>query len=448
MEEVLRIAGAIREADGMEALRDYALEVYRGDIVYVQGVPGSGARTLVSLLAGECALQAGRLYLDAQEIPTLSRLALWQHGLYAITARRDLVEGMSVAENLEAIRYLPNCLRLYRQREAEAKVAEFLRGQDIDVPPGAMVWSLSQCDRVRLSLLKARMHGARLIVIDATENYYEGQEARALCDMIVRQSREGVSFVIVSECYSLFAEIATRIQLIDHGRDMKEWPGITPHIGSLLRGQLPRRGERHEDGRRLFRGIYDYAWERQESFWTYLRRLRRENPALWQAYLGMDVPEEGTCRLGDTVVIPAGSEDMLLCNLSLADNILLPCAQRVAANRFGLIPRHVQRSMERRFRERFRLPADVRRIDELDRVQRKILSIYRYELLRPASIVLESPYAGMMSSEAERLRRYLRELADSGIRVFYFSKSLDTFAQDCMAVLTAYNGRNAKMSTE
>lgn len=445
----MRLAGAVREERSMEALRDYALEVYRGDIVYVQGVPGSGARTLVSLLAGECALQAGRLYLDAQEIMTLNRLAFWQHGMYAITAEKDLVESMSVAENLEAIRYLPCSLRLYRHEASKARVAGFLRGQGIDVPPGAMVWSLSRCDRVRLSLLKARMHGARLIVLDATEDYYEGQEAQALCELICRQNREGVSFVIVSECFSPFAAIATRIQLIDHGRDMKEWPGLTPHVEALLRGQLPRRGERREtDGRRLFRGIYDSAWERQESFLGYLRRLRRENPEPWQAYLDIDVPEEGTCRLGDTVVIPVGSEDMLLDNLSLSDNIILPCAQRVAANRFGLISRHVQRSMERRFRERFHLPADVRRIDELDRVQRKILSIYRYELMHPATIVLESPYAGMMNSEAERLRRYLRELADRGIRIFYFSKSLDNLAQDCMAVLTAQNGRNAKISTK
>ena len=171
MEEVLRLVGAVREAGGMEALRDYALEVYRGDIVYVQGVPGSGARTLVSLLAGECTLQAGRLYLNAQEMPMPSRLAFWQHGMYVITAEKDLVESMSVAENLEAIRYLPNCLRRYRHEESKVKVAGFLRSQGVDVPSGAMVWSLSRGDRVRLSLLKARMHGARLIVLDATEDY-------------------------------------------------------------------------------------------------------------------------------------------------------------------------------------------------------------------------------------------------------------------------------------
>lgn len=420
-----------------------------GDIVYVQGVPGSGARTLVSLLAGDCALQADRLYLDAKEIPTLSWLAFWQHGLYTITAEKDLVEGMSVAENLEAIRYLPNCLRTYRHEESKAKVAAFLRGQAMDVSPGAMVWSLSRCDRVRLSLLKARMHGARLIVLDATGDYYEGQEARALCDMICRQNREGVSFVIVSECYSPFAGIATRIQLIDRGRDMKEWPGLTPHIEALLRGLLPHHNAKREtDGRRLFRGIYDSAWDRQESFLAYLGQLRGENPVIWKAYLDIDVPEEGTCRCGDTVVIPAGSEDMLLENLSLADNIILPCARRVPANRLGLCPRHVLRSMERRFRERFGLPAEARRISDLDRAHRKILSIYCFELLRPKTIVLESPYAGMMSSEAERLRHYLRELADSGIRIFYFCKSLDTFPEDCLAVLTAHNGRNAKMSIE
>ena len=432
----------------MEPLRDYALEVYRGDIVYVQGVPGSGARTLVSLLAGECALDAGRLYLNAKEALAMNRLALWQHGLYAITADRDLVEGMSVAENLEAIRYLPNCLRIYRQEESTAQVAGFLRGQGIHVPAGAMVWSLSRCDRVRLSLLKARMHGAQLIVLDATEDYSEGQEAKALCELIARQNREGVSFVIVSGCYCPLAEIATRIQLIDRGRDMKEWPGLTPHIEALLRGLLPRRdGKRETDGSRPFLGIYDFAWDRQESFLSYLRRLREENPAIWPQ-LAIDVPEEGTCRRGDTVVIPAGSEDMLLGNLSLADNIILPCAQRVAANCLGVIPRHVQRSMTRRFCERFGLPADVRRIGELDRVQRKILSIYRYELLRPATLVLESPYAGMMNSEIGRLRRYLRELADGGIRVICFSKSAESLAQDCFSVVFVHNGRNAKMSTE
>ena len=139
---------------------------------------------------------------------------------------------------------------------------------------------------------------------------------------------------------------------------------------------------------------------------------------------------------------------MLLGNLSLADNIIPPCAQRVAANCLGVIPRHVQHSMTRRFCERFGLPADVRRIGELDRVQRKILSIYRYELLRPATLVLESPYAGMMNSEIGRLRRYLRELADGGIRVICFSKSAESLAQDCYPVMTVHNGRNAKMSTE
>ena len=448
VEELLRIAGAVREADGMEPLRDYALEVYRGDIVYVQGAPGSGARTLVSLLAGECALEAGRLYLNAQEVPTQNRLVLWQHGLYTIAADKDLVEGMSVAENLEAIRYLPNCLRIYRQEESTAKVAGFLHGQGIDVPADAMVWSLSRSDRVRLSLLKARMHGAQMIVLDATEDYYEGPEAKALCDLIARQNREGVSFVIVSECYCPFAEIATRIQLIDCGRDMKEWPALTPHTEALLRGSLPRRNDRQDkDGRRLFLGICDSAWERQESFLGYLRRLREENPLIWQR-LAIDIPDEGTCRRGDTVVIPAGSENMLLDNLRLSDNTILTCSQRVAANRLGVIPLHVQRSMTRRFCQRFCLPSDTRRISELNRVQRKILSIYRYELLRPAAIVLESPYAGMMNSQVEQLRSYLRELADGGIRVICFSKSPDAFTQDCFSVVFVHNGRNAKMSTE
>ena len=449
MEEVLRIAGAALDADGTEALRDYALEVYAGDIVYIQGDPGSGVRTLARLLAGECALQSGKLYLDGEAVPAPCRMTFWRHGLYAVAAEKDLVEGMTVAENLEAIRYLPNCLRSYRFEESKAKVAAFLRGQGIGVPSDAPVWSLCRSDRVRLSLLKARMHGARLIVLDATRDHYEGQEAQELCEMILRENRQGVSFVIVSECCSAFASIATRIQIVDRGRDMKEWPGLTPHVEEILRGSVPRRGEGAlAEGSRPFLGIYDYAWERRESFWAYLRRLRDENPAIWREQLHMEIPEDGSCRSGGTVVIPEGSEDMLLGNLSLADNILLPCASRVAANGLGLIRRHVRRSMEARFRWQFGLAPGVRYIDELDRVNRKILSIYRYALLHPDTMVLESPYAGMVSDEVERLRRYLRELADGGVRIVCFSKSSDMFSTDCAALIVACNGRNAKMSTE
>ena len=103
MEEVLRIAGAVLDAEGAEALRDYALEVYAGDIVYVQGDPGSGVRTLVRLLAGDCALQSGKLILDGEVVSVPGRMPLWRHGLYAVAAEKDLVEGLTVAENLEAM---------------------------------------------------------------------------------------------------------------------------------------------------------------------------------------------------------------------------------------------------------------------------------------------------------------------------------------------------------
>ena len=449
MEEVLRIEGAVLDADGAEALRDYALEVYAGDVVYVQGDPGSGVRTLVRLLAGECALQSGRLYLDGEETTAPGRMACWRHGLYAVAAEKDLVEGMTVAENLEAIRYLPNCLRTYRFEESRARVAAFLRDQGIAVPADAPVWSLCSSDRLRLSLLKARLHGARLIVLDATRDHYEGREAQELCETIRRENRQGISFVIVSECCSAFASIATRIQLVDRGRDMKEWPGLTPHVEELLRGsELHRNEGALAKGVRPFLGIYDYAWERQENFWAYLRRLRDENPEIWREQLHMEIPEDGCCRSGGAVVIPEGSEDMLLGNLNLADNIILLCASRVAANGLRLIRRHVLRSMEARFRRRFGLAAGVRSVGELDRVNRKILSIYRFALLHPDTMVLESPYAGMVSDEVERLRRYLRELAEGGMRIVCFSKSSDMLSADCASVIVACNGRNAKMSTE
>ncbi|MDO4322699.1 MAG: ATP-binding cassette domain-containing protein [Lachnospiraceae bacterium] len=449
MREILRIRHGMQDDRKDDMLRDYQLRVFAGDIFYIQGMEGSGVGTLISLLAGECALKQGEFLVDEKRVENFARNTAYQYGIYTITAEKDLVETLTVAENLEAVRYLPFPGRRYDPRRAEKKVEEYLQKEQVDIPARAFLWMLSKKERQKLSILKAKMHGARLIVLDATSDVYEGQEAEELCALIQRANAEGITFVILSECYAMFAEIANRIQIISQGRDLKEWSGLTERVQKRLHHEMIA----EQDYRKLkgvslpFLGMFDYEWEMKGCIWDYLTYVKKHNPEIWKQYIGADIPDTGFSQKKNTVVIPKDSAEYLLKNLSIADNLIMPIPLRVGKKRFGVIKKRIRENIAGGFYKRIGLDSDITHIEELNRIQKKLLSIYRFELNRPRVMILESPYSGMNREERGILRSYLTALENKGIRIVYFSKSREEIREDCHSVVVTQNGRSAKITT-
>lgn len=449
MKEMLRIRHGVQDDRQDDILRDYELQVFEGDIIYIQGIEGSGIRTLISFLAGECTLKRGELWLFEEKVENYDRNTAYQYGIYTITAEKDLVETLTVAENLEAVRYLPFPGRYYSRRRAESRVTRYLEKEQVNIPADACLWMLSKKERQKLSILKAKMHGARMIVLDATSDVYEGQEAEELCELIRRANAQGITFVILSECYAMLAEIANRIQIISRGRDLKEWYGLTDRVRQRLRHEMAEGAEHavQKADAVLFLGMYDYEWEMKGCIWDYLNYVKKRNPEIWDRYIGASIPRPGFSQEKKTVVIPRESGEYLLKNLSIADNLIMPIPLRVAKNHFGLIKKNIRRNITRDFYKKMGLDPGINKIEEMSSIQKKVLSIYRFELDRPQVIILESPYSGMNREERKILQDYLRTLAKKGIRIIYFSKSREEIAEDCCKVIVTQNGENAKITT-
>ncbi len=449
MREILRIRHGMQDDRKDDMLQDYEIRVFEGDIFYIQGIEGSGTGTLVSLLAGECVLKQGELLLFEEKVENYDRNTAYQYGIYTITAEKDLVETLTVAENLEAVRYLPFPGKYYDRRRAERKVAEYLQREQVDIPADASLWMLSKKERQKLSILKAKMHGARMIVLDARSDVYEGQEAEELCELIRRANAEGITFVILSECYAMFAEIANRIQIVSQGRDLKEWYGMTERARRYLRHERLEETEPvvQKDASFLFLGLYDYEWEMKGCIWDYLNYIKSHDPEIWDQYIGADIPKPGVGQEQKTVVIPRESGEFLLKNLTVADNLIMPIPHRVGKYRFGLIKKSIRENIAGEFYRKTGIDPRIRRVEELSAVQKKILSICRFELNRPRIMILESPYSGMNQEERKSLRGYLRLLAEKGIRIIYFSKSREEIAKDCGRVIVTQNGERAKITT-
>lgn len=446
MRELLRIEHGRRDDLGNHIIWDYNLTVCEGEIIYIQDISGSGIKSIIGLLFGEGGLKQGEVYIEEKKVTDYSRKTFLDHHIYTITAERDLLNELTVAENLEAIRHVACSGRYYNKKAALKRVDEYLKKEAVNINADTPLWKLSIADKQKLSILKAKMHGARLIALDCTKGTYEGKAAEELGRIIKKISLEKTAVVILSERYYSLAEIANKIQIVYQGRDLKEWRMPDKTVKGYLTGQMGSAFPAAADtqpGQLI--GMFDYEWKMENSIWQYVGKIRQENRSVWDRFCAATIPADGESFDGSTAVIVRESGELLLEKLSIDENIILTIPKRLCRSKYGL----VNQKLVRKITEDFYQLADLDRgsvsIQDLNRMQRKILSVYRFEVAKPRTIILENPYWGMNVEEMIMFRSYINRLCSKGIKIICFARALEEIRDDCRVIITSIAGKDVKV---
>lgn len=443
MKELLRIEKGTVEG----YLNHYCLTVYQGDILYIQSFSEKNLKVLQDVLSGERQLESGQIYLNEKKIESYNTGTAREYGIYTVTFGREFVDHMSIAENMKRIMPL---YRVYSRCENSRQIREYLRKEQFFLNEQMPVWSLSDGERKKLGVLRAKLFGARFVILDLNRGQIEGKTADEICQLILKLQQEGITFLILSSHYTEISRIATRTQYFSKGQDVKEWWVMTEEQREMLaNGELFFRSneKRAKKDVRVFTGIYDYEWEMTSGIWNFLSYVKKNNPEVWERYIGVEVPAEGKVFEKGTVIVPRDGAELLLDNLSIGENLTILAGKRIATGRYGKIHKKYQQILEQDFYRKLQLPDSVKKISELSLLQRKILFISRFELLHPKEIILESPYGDLSWEDTMALESYLQELDQKGIRIIYVAQAMDRMPHDCRYIIHVKKGKNAKITT-
>ncbi len=429
MQEVLRIVDVTKKSEKSQGdLRGYNLEVCRGEIVYVYGPAGSGIRTLFELLDTDRDTTDGKVLRP--DGPA--------NGIYISQEGKNLIENLTVAENMEIESGRP-LYGIYRRKQVSRRAERYLEESGLSIRADMRVRKLTQTQKHLLSIVKARMQHASLVVLDCTTMTYEEQEIPQLAALLCRYRDQGVSFLILSERRGELTKISDRVQRMSRGRDLMEWYGS--QLEELLANrQVKDKGELRDSSEAVhrdkeFEGILDLMGETGSSLQDRLRIIRSNNRLTWQQNVRLpDFPADRICVEG-AVLIPRKSALMLCENMTDRENVLMTIQHRVSGRLLLPVRRSMEDNVMARFHEVTNIEGDRTPVADLTLVERKILSAYRWELSKPQTMLFENPFWGMDLSEEEKFLIYLRHLKKVGIRVILFSGVLSEIDRCCERII-------------
>ncbi|WP_345533183.1 ATP-binding cassette domain-containing protein, partial [Microbispora amethystogenes] len=97
---LLQMRGIVKQFPGVRALDGVDLEVRAGEVHCLLGQNGAGKSTLIKILSGAHSPDEGEVLLDGAPVRLAPPTAAMALGIATIYQELDLVDGLSVAENI------------------------------------------------------------------------------------------------------------------------------------------------------------------------------------------------------------------------------------------------------------------------------------------------------------------------------------------------------------
>ena len=235
-ELLLHMRGIVKEFPGVRALGGVDLDVRAGEVHCLLGQNGAGKSTLIKVLAGAHRPDEGTIEWRGEAVSLGTPNAAIALGIATLYQELDLVDGLSVAENifLGHERSTAGLLKRGQTRREARHLLERLGHGEIRVD--REVGTLPASGKQIVSMARALSHDTRLIVMDEPSAALDQQEVQTLFRVIRDLTGQGVAVVYISHRLEEIRQVGDRVTVLKDGRTVAtDLPARTTPTSDLIR---------------------------------------------------------------------------------------------------------------------------------------------------------------------------------------------------------------------
>ena len=217
-------------------IRDFSMELNRGEVVALLGPNGSGKSTTFYMIAGLVNAEAGQVSLDGEDITYLPMYRRAQRGIGYLPQEMSIFRGLSVEDNITAVLDIAVADRHKRRERLEELLSEF----PIEHLRRAPALALSGGERRRVEIARCLAADPKYLLLDEPFAGVDPISVGDIRHLVADLKKRGIGVLITDHNVRETLEIVDRAYIL--------------HDGKVLMSGSPRDVVRNENVRRVYLG--------------------------------------------------------------------------------------------------------------------------------------------------------------------------------------------------
>lgn len=452
---------------GVWALDDVSVDFFAGEVHAVVGENGAGKSTLMRILGAEERPSAGEIHWEGRAVALGSPKAARRQGIGVVHQHFQLVDTLTVMENLGMGNYPRRGLLLDRARmrgESLRQLALF----DLEGKADTLVRDLSVAEKQMVEIVRALQGDSRVVIFDEPTASLGEEEAERLFAVMARMRAAGVAIILIAHNLDEVLAVADRITVLRNGKKIETMSRcaisrdelVALMMGRKLNDGYPRRSHALGRDALVLDGVLRGA-DREE-----MRLALRQGEILGvPTYIGAQVDElldaivgkraarvhvdgEDMAGMGASAriakgigVVPGDAlQDALIPNMTIEENILLSMSRQVTT--CGVLRRRKAREIALRAIEQLGIrPADpCARVDRLSGGNRQKVVVAKWVAAGAKVMLLDDPTKAVDVGAKVDIFRLIHQAAENGAAILFVSSEIEELVGMSHRIMLMHQG--------
>ena len=472
MAAVLQLNSISKSFSGITVLDQVDFSLHAGSVVALAGENGAGKSTLMKIISGVYKRDAGVMRLNGKECEFATPRQAMDAGIAIIHQELNLLQELSVAENIFLGREPRNTLHLIDRDAMLQRSRELLSRLKQDIDPTLKVARLSIAQQQMVEIAKALSFDAGVIIMDEPTDALSERETQILFDVVKDLQEEGKALAFISHRLGEIFRYCDRLAVLRDGAmvfsgktaDLDEEHLIRHMVGRELSEKYPYTAA--EAGKVALHadnitapGINAISFEaRAGEVLGFSGLVGAGRTELAKALYGDAPITQGTLHVHDKEsrfrspqqAVDAGiayvSEDRksegLIQMHSLADNITLSALRQLSKPN-GLIDRSREKQIVGEYINTFAIKTKSPRslVSQLSGGNQQKVSIAKSLATRPTILILDEPTRGVDVGAKREIYALIQLLKQQGLCILLMSSDLPEVLGICDRIMVLARGR-------
>jgi inositol transport system ATP-binding protein len=215
---LLSLEGIRKEFPGVLALDNVQLRIRKGSVHALMGENGAGKSTLMKIIAGIYQPDAGEIRLRGEPVTLKSPLDALEHGIAMIHQELQLMNWMTIAENIWIRREPRNRFGLIDHGRMAEMTRELFARLNLSLDPGTQVSELTVAQKQMVEIARAVSYESRILIMDEPTSALTEREVEHLFAIIRDLKARDIGIIYITHKMNELFEIADEFTVFRDGK--------------------------------------------------------------------------------------------------------------------------------------------------------------------------------------------------------------------------------------